>query len=61
MDLNRNYEFKRKNLVHDFKTIGWQDPWHLQTFKNTSNPDEITELLKVKDAEDYYNERSRDI
>ena len=60
MDLGRNYEFKMKLLVHDFKAIGWSDPWKNQAFKLTSNQEEIDTLLPKKDLEDLKNERARD-
>ena len=26
-DLDRNYEYKDDNLVHNIKYVGWNDPW----------------------------------
>lgn len=58
MNFGRNYEFKQKLLVHDFKTLGWPDPWKNQAFKLTKNQEEIELLLKKKGQEDEKNEKS---
>lgn len=60
MDLGRNYEFKQKLLIHDFKAMGWSDPWKNQAFKPTNNQEEIDKLLKKKNLEDLKNEKARD-
>lgn len=57
-DLDRNFEWTNKNLIHNWETIGWCNPWNEIDFKAPPKA-EVAKLKKRKKQRDLEEEQNK--